>query len=71
MRYLLTFVVVALSTAGVSLWWLHDGNVAEVVGTSMPSWDATTLARDAGVPADAVPETVAAPEVTPEPPAQP
>lgn len=55
MRHLVTFVLVAVATAAGALWWLHDGDLAEAVAPVMPKWDATSLARDAGVPSDPVP----------------
>ena len=52
MRRLITFVLVAAATATGSLYWLHDGDLAEAVDPVLTEWDADTLARDAGVPDD-------------------
>ena len=49
MRRLLTFIAVAALTAVASLWWLHDGDLAEAVQPVMVEWDAAGLARNAGI----------------------
>lgn len=49
MRRAATFVVVALSTAVGSLWWLHEGDLAEAVQPVVAEWDAELLARNAGL----------------------
>lgn len=53
MRRLVTFVLVAAATAAASLWWLHDGDIVEGVQPVLVEWDADTLARNAGIEADA------------------
>lgn len=49
MRRLLTFLAVAVGTAGLGLWWLYEGDLAQAVEPVVARWDADTLARDAGV----------------------
>lgn len=49
MRRLFTFVVVALATAGGTLWWLNDGDLAQTVEPVIAHWDAELLAQDAGL----------------------
>jgi len=49
MRRLITFAAVAAATATASLWWLHDGDLAEAVQPVVAEWDADLLARNAGV----------------------
>lgn len=55
MRRLVMFAVIAVATAVSSLWWLHDGDLAEAVEPVLAQWDADLLARDAGVEPDATP----------------
>lgn len=49
MRRAATFFVVAIGTAVGSLWWLHEGDLAEAVEPVVAEWDADLLARDAGI----------------------
>lgn len=49
MRRLLTFLAITVITATASLWWLHDGDLAEGVQPVMVEWDADSLARNAGI----------------------
>lgn len=36
LRYLVTFVLVAVLTCAASLWWLHDGDLAGAVAPVLP-----------------------------------
>lgn len=49
MRRAATFFIVAIATAVGSLWWLHEGDLAEAVDPVVAEWDADVLARDAGI----------------------
>jgi hypothetical protein len=53
-RRLITVLVVAIATCAAALWWLHDGDLREAMEPVLVDWDATTLARDAGVPEEPV-----------------
>ena len=49
---LLIFALTAAATCAASLWWLHHGDLSQAVDPSWADWDAATLAKDAGVPAE-------------------
>ena len=51
LRRAVTFCVVAATTAGGLLFWLHDGDVKAALeeGRSAVRWDADALAREAGI----------------------
>ncbi len=49
MRRLLLFVVVSVSTAVGSTWWLYQGDLAEAVAPVVPEWNADALAIQAGI----------------------
>jgi hypothetical protein len=63
-RYLVTFVLVAVVTCLASLWWLRDGDGA--AAPVLPQWDAPTLAQKAGVADDPVPSAAVAPDPAPD-----
>ena len=52
MRRLVTFLIIASSTALGSLWWLHDGDLEQAIEPVFAEWDADLLARNAGVAED-------------------
>jgi hypothetical protein len=61
MRRFLTFVITAISTALGTLYWLHDGDLAQAVEPVLAEWNAELLAQDAGLadePSPAAPEPV-------------
>ena len=64
-RALVTFTLSATLTCAASLWWLHDGDLADAIQPMLPElvpeWDATLLVRDAGVPDDPAEEPDPAP----------
>jgi hypothetical protein len=49
MRRLFVFVVVSVSTAVASTWWLYQGDLAEAVAPVTPEWNADALAIQAGI----------------------
>ena len=49
MRRLFLFVVVSVSTAVGSTWWLYQGDLAEAVEPVVPEWNADALAIQAGI----------------------
>ena len=49
MRRLLLFLVVSVSTAVGSTWWLYQGDLAEAVEPVVPEWNADALAIRAGI----------------------
>jgi len=63
MRRFLTFALTAAATAIGSLYWLHDGDLAEAVDPVIAEWNAELLARDAGI----VPPTEDADKTPPTP----
>ncbi len=57
MRRFLTFLLSAAVTAVGTLYWLHDGDLAQAVEPVFAEWNAELLARDAGL-AEPVPNEV-------------
>jgi len=49
MRRFLTFLLSVAVTAIGSLYWLHDGDLAEAIEPVFAEWNAELLARDAGI----------------------
>jgi hypothetical protein len=49
MRRLLLFVLVSVSTAVGSTWWLYQGDLAQAVEPVVPEWNADALAIQAGI----------------------
>lgn len=56
-RRLVTVAVVAVTTAGGLLYWLHDGNWRGALadGRTAARWDADGIARDAAIGSHNVP----------------
>ena len=49
MRRFLTFLLATAVTAVGSLYWLHDGDLAQAVVPVLAEWNAELLAQDAGL----------------------